>query len=70
MRIGPLGGWEILIILVVILLLFGANRLPKIARALGESTREVRKGFQDLKNDIDEDKKADEDSRTSGGSDR
>jgi len=55
MRLGPLGGWEILIILVVVLLIFGSSRLPKIARGLGESAREVRKGFKDLKADIDED---------------
>ena len=58
MRIGPLGGWELLIILVVVLLIFGSSRLPKIARGIGESAREVRKGFQDLKNDIDEEKSA------------
>lgn len=56
MRIGPLGGWEILIILVVVLLIFGSSRLPKIARGLGESTRELKKGFQDLKDDIESDK--------------
>lgn len=56
MRIGPLGGWELLIILVVVLLIFGSSRLPKIARGIGESAREVRKGFQDLKNDIEDDK--------------
>lgn len=56
MRIGPLGGWELLIILVVVILIFGANRLPRIARGLGESTRELRRGFQDLKDDIEEDK--------------
>jgi sec-independent protein translocase protein TatA len=57
MRLGPLGGWEILIILVVVLLIFGSSRLPKIARGLGESAREVRKGFQDLKADIEDEKK-------------
>lgn len=70
MRFGPLGGWEILIILVVVLLLFGANRLPKIARGLGESTRELRKGFQDLKNDIAEDETSEGRSGKSGSSER
>jgi len=56
MRIGPLGGWEILIILVVVLLIFGSSRLPKIARGMGESARELRKGFQDLRSDIEDDK--------------
>ena len=36
---------ELLIILVIILLLFGSTRLPKLARSLGESMREMREGF-------------------------
>lgn len=63
MRIGPLGGWEILVILVVVLLIFGSSRLPKIARGLGESTRELKKGFQDLKDDIESDKADDASSK-------
>ncbi|WP_282824359.1 Sec-independent protein translocase subunit TatA [Gulosibacter sediminis] len=34
-----LTGWHLVIILVIILLLFGAPRLPKLARSLGESMR-------------------------------
>ena len=40
---GPL---ETLVILVVILLLFGAKRLPEIGRALGEGIREFKKSLQ------------------------
>jgi len=39
-----LGAPELLIILVVILLLFGGAKLPKLARSLGEAQREFRKG--------------------------
>jgi sec-independent protein translocase protein TatA len=75
MRIGPLGGWEILIILVVVLLIFGSSRLPKIARGLGESARELRKGFNEIKGDIEDDEGSGktgsastrEKERTSGG---
>lgn len=38
---------ELLIILVIILLLFGAKKLPELARGLGESVKEVRKGFSE-----------------------
>ena len=38
-----LGGWEIVLILVLILLLFGAKRLPKVAKGLGESVKEFKK---------------------------
>ena len=41
------GGPELLIILVVILLLFGASRLPKLARSLGEAGRELKTGMKE-----------------------
>jgi sec-independent protein translocase protein TatA len=42
-------GWtEILIILLVILLLFGAKRLPELARALGQSLKEFKKGKDEI----------------------
>ncbi len=43
---------EILLILVVILLLFGAKRLPEMAKSIGQSVREFRKGIKDMKDDI------------------
>jgi sec-independent protein translocase protein TatA len=54
MRIGPLGIWELLIILVVVLLIFGPRRLPEMAKGLGQSVREFRKGIRDMKNDFEE----------------
>jgi sec-independent protein translocase protein TatA len=40
--LGPLGIWEILLILVVVIFLFGARRIPEIARGLGEGIRGFR----------------------------
>jgi sec-independent protein translocase protein TatA len=40
-------GPELLIILVVILLLFGGSKLPGLARSMGQSARELRKGFEE-----------------------
>lgn len=54
MRIGPLGIWELLIILVVVLLIFGPRRLPEMAKGLGQSVREFRKGIRDIKSDFEE----------------
>jgi sec-independent protein translocase protein TatA len=42
--IGMPGGWEWIVILVVILLLFGGSRLPQLAKALGQSKRAFREG--------------------------
>jgi sec-independent protein translocase protein TatA len=50
-----LGLGEILIILAVVLLLFGAKRLPEIARSLGRSSNEFKKGLKEGGADKDED---------------
>lgn len=42
-----LGGPELLIILVVVLLLFGTTKLPKLARSLGQAQGEFKKGLRD-----------------------
>jgi sec-independent protein translocase protein TatA len=52
-----LSGWHLVIILVIILLLFGAPRLPKLARSLGESMR-IFRGEVRTMNDEDKDSKA------------
>ena len=38
-----LNGWEIVALVAIILLLFGASRLPKLARGMGEGVREFKK---------------------------
>lgn len=45
-------GWEIIVVLVIILLLFGARKLPDLARSIGASAKEFRKG---LDQGVDED---------------
>ncbi|MFZ2272357.1 Sec-independent protein translocase subunit TatA [Corynebacterium variabile] len=48
---GNLGWPEILIIVVVLLLLFGATRLPNMARSLGRSMRIFKSEMKEMKND-------------------
>ena len=38
-----LGGWELILILAVVLLLFGARKLPDLARGLGQGIKEFKK---------------------------
>ncbi len=58
-----LGTGEIIIIILVILLLFGARKIPELARSFGKSISEFKKGTKDIKNDInsgpEEEKKID-----------
>ncbi|MDQ4070971.1 MAG: twin-arginine translocase TatA/TatE family subunit [Actinomycetota bacterium] len=42
-----IGGFELIIVLLVILLLFGSTRLPKLAKSLGEAQKEFKKGVAD-----------------------
>lgn len=51
---GRLSGWELVIILVILLLLFGARKLPDLARSVGESARELRAGFRETTDGDDE----------------
>ena len=44
MNVGPL---ELLIILAVVLLLFGSTRLPKLARSMGQASKEFRTGLKE-----------------------
>jgi len=47
-----LGPWELLIIFVVVLLLFGAKRLPEIAKGLGKGIREFKSAIKDTTDEI------------------
>jgi sec-independent protein translocase protein TatA len=45
-------GWqEILLIVLVILLLFGARRIPEMMRSIGKGVRELKRGMKDMDTD-------------------
>jgi sec-independent protein translocase protein TatA len=58
---GNLGTGEIILILLIILIFFGAKKIPELAQGLGKGLREFRKAARDIQEDIDkpqeEDKK-------------
>ncbi|MBI4722700.1 MAG: twin-arginine translocase TatA/TatE family subunit [Candidatus Stahlbacteria bacterium] len=51
---GRIGMPELLVILVIVLLIFGANKIPQIARSLGQGIKEFRKVGKDTKDEIGE----------------
>jgi sec-independent protein translocase protein TatA len=50
-RMFGLGYQELLIILLIVLILFGAQRLPDLARSLGSSVKEFKKGVNEVRGD-------------------
>ena len=57
---GRIGTTELVLILVVLLLLFGAKRIPDIARSIGKSMSQFKKGMSDVDLNVDDEKKEDE----------
>ena len=49
---GNIGWTEIIVIGAVVLLLFGANRLPEVARSLGKAIREFKKSLKEIESDV------------------
>lgn len=47
-----LGGWEVILILAVILVLFGAKKLPELAKGLGQGIKEFKKATNEVTSEI------------------
>jgi len=68
---GGLGTWEILLIFLVVLLVFGAKRIPEVAQGLGKGIREFKKAAREVKDEIEisgeiEDKGSGEEKKLAG----
>jgi len=58
---GNIGGSELFLILLVILIFFGAKKLPELAKGLGQGIREFRKAAKDVQEEVEKEvKKLDE----------
>ena len=47
-----LGGTELLVILIILLVLFGGSKLPSLARGMGQSIKEFKKASKDAEDEI------------------
>ncbi len=47
-----LGGWEVILILAVVLILFGAKKLPELAKGLGSGIKEFKKASREVTDEI------------------
>lgn len=52
---GQIGWQEVLVILFLLLLLFGAKRLPELGQSLGKGIREFKRGVREIQEDVDQD---------------
>lgn len=50
---GNIGGQELFIILLIVLIFFGAKKLPELARGLGQGVREFRKAMKDVQDEVE-----------------
>ena len=60
MGIGSLGPTELILILLVVLLLFGAKKLPELAKGLGKGIREFKNASKHVEEEMKEIEKGDE----------
>jgi len=60
-QLGIPGGVELLVVLLIAVLLFGANKLPKLARSAGRSINEFKAGAQESKQALQESADLDDD---------
>ena len=56
--IGMPGGWEWIVIILVVLIFFGAKKIPELARGLGKGIREFKDDTKEIKQDIEESAKS------------
>lgn len=56
---GMPGGWELIVIILFVIIFFGAKKIPEIARGMGKGIREFKDATKEIKNEIDESSKED-----------
>ena len=59
----PINGWEIPIIILAILLLFGGKKIPEIMSGLGKGINSFKKGMKDIEDDVKSDTSSESESK-------
>lgn len=54
--IGGLGGWEILLIILVVVMFFGAKKIPELAKGLGTGLKEFKNATREMQTDFEKEK--------------
>lgn len=57
------GGWELVVIVMVVILLFGAKKIPELAKGLGRGIREFKDASKDIKDEIEHSANGEEDKK-------
>ena len=57
MPLAFVGMWEVIIIALVVLLLFGGKKIPELMKGLGKGVKSFKEGMKDVENDVNEIKK-------------
>jgi len=55
--LGVIGPWQIVIIALVILLLFGGKKIPELMKGLGKGVKSFKDGMKDVEDQINDDQK-------------
>ena len=52
--LGIVGPWQIVLIVLVVLLMFGGKKIPELMKGLGKGISEFKKGKKDIEKDLDD----------------
>lgn len=56
--LGVVGAWQIVIIALVILLLFGGKKIPELMKGLGKGVKSFKQGMSEIEQEIEKDSKS------------
>ncbi len=59
----PIGIWELLLILAIVFVLFGAGKLPQVMKDLGKGVKNLKEGLKEGKSDLSEEKSVEKESK-------